>query len=117
VDWLLFQGSVLMLRSPPDFPALGESVSGFRAAIMPIRRTIIIILTGTTGGRTTTILNRIRIITRATDIPGITGVELTTATIAIIITTAIELTSLNAGNCSTCREGDPRSRTERFQID
>jgi hypothetical protein len=47
---------------------------------------------GTTGGRITIILNHIRIITVATVTPGITGVELTTATIATIITTAIELT-------------------------
>jgi len=46
---------------------------------------------GTTGGRTTLILSHIHIITVATDTPGITGVELTTAIIAIIITTAIEL--------------------------
>jgi len=92
VDWLSFQGSVLTLRSPPAFRELGESVSDFRAVIMPIRRATIIILTGTTGGRTTTILNRIRIITLVTDIPGITGVELITAIIANIITTAIELT-------------------------
>ena len=64
----------------------------FRAAIMAIRRAIIIIPTDTTGDRTTTIHSHIRIITRATDIPGITGVELTTATIATTITTAIELT-------------------------
>ena len=87
----------------------------FRAAIMAIRRTIIIIPMGTTGARTTLIHSRIRIITLVTGAMGITDVELTTATIAIIITTAIELTSLNAGNCSNCREGDPRSRTERFQ--
>jgi hypothetical protein len=92
VDWLSFPGSVLTLRSPPDFPGLGESVSDFRAVIMPIRRTTIIILMGITGGRTTLILSLTRIITLATDIPGITGVELTTVTIAIIITTAIELT-------------------------
>jgi hypothetical protein len=47
---------------------------------------------GTTGGRTTLILSHIRIITVAPDTPGITGGELTTAIIAIIITTAIELT-------------------------
>ena len=46
---------------------------------------------GITGGRTTLILSHIRIITLAADTPRITGVELTTATIAIIITTAIEL--------------------------
>jgi hypothetical protein len=65
---------------------------------MATPRAIIIILTGTTGGRTTIIPSHIHIITRATDIPGITGVELTTATIAIIIRTAIEQMSLNAGN-------------------
>jgi len=91
VDWLSFPGSVLTLRSPPEFPALGESVLDFRAAIMPIRRPIIIIPMGITGGRTTLILSHIRIITLAADTPRITGVELTTATIAIIITTAIEL--------------------------
>ncbi len=71
---------------------MGDSALDFRAAIMPIRRTIIIIRTGTTGGRTTLILSRIHIITVAPDTPGIMGVELTTAIIAIIITTAIELT-------------------------
>ena len=91
MDWLSFPGSVLTLRSPPEFPALGESVLDFRAAIMPIRRPIIIIPMGITGGRTTLILSHIRIITLAADTPRITGVELTTATIAIIITTAIEL--------------------------
>jgi len=65
---------------------------------MAIPRAIIIILTGTTGGRTTIIPSHIHLITQATDIPGITGVELTTATIAIIIRTAIEQMSLNAGN-------------------
>ena len=59
---------------------------------MPIRRAIIIIPTGTTGGRTTLILSHIRIITLAPDTPRITGVELTTAIIVIIIATAIELT-------------------------
>ena len=59
---------------------------------MPIRRAIIIIRTGTTGDRTILILSHIHIITVATDTPGITGVELTTAIIAIIITTVIELT-------------------------
>ena len=91
MDWLSFPGSVLTLRSPPDFPALGESVLDFRAATMPIRRPIIIIPMGITGGRTPLILSHIRIITLAADTPRITGVELTTATIAIIITTAIEL--------------------------
>jgi hypothetical protein len=47
---------------------------------------------GTTGGRTTIIPSRIRIITVATDTRGITGVEVTTGITAIIITTAIELT-------------------------
>jgi hypothetical protein len=46
---------------------------------------------GTTGDRITLILNRIHIITVAPDTPGITGVELTTDIIAIIITIAIEL--------------------------
>ena len=62
---------------------------------MAIPRAIIIIPTGTTGGRTTLILSHTRIITVATDTAGITGVELITATIAIIITTAIELTSMS----------------------
>jgi hypothetical protein len=91
VDWRSFPGSVLTLRSPPEFPALGESVLDFRAALMPIRRPFIIIPMAITGGRTTLILSHIRIITLAADTPRITGVELTTATIAIIITTAIEL--------------------------
>ncbi len=64
----------------------------FRAAIMPIRRPIIIIPMGITGGRTTLILNHIRIITRAPHTIGTTGTEFTTATIAIIITTGIKLT-------------------------
>jgi hypothetical protein len=46
---------------------------------------------GTTGGHTTIILSHIRIITLAPDTPRIMGVELTTAIIAIIITTGIEL--------------------------
>ena len=91
MDWLSFPGSVLTLRSPPEFPASGESVLDFRVDIMPIRRPIIIIPMGITGGRTTLILSRIHIITVAPDTPGITGVELTTAIIAIIITIAIEL--------------------------
>ena len=82
---------MLTLKSPSDFPEWGESALDFRAAIMAIRRAIIIIPMGTTGGRITIILNHIRIITVATDTPGITGVELITAIIAIIITTAIEL--------------------------
>ena len=84
-----------MLRSPPDFLGLGESVSDFRAVIMPIRRTTIIILMGITGGRTTLIPNHTRIITVATDTAGTTEVELTTATIGIIITSTIELISLS----------------------
>jgi hypothetical protein len=86
---------MLMLRSPSGFRELGESALDFRAAITPIQRATIIIPTGTTGGRTTLIPNRIHIITVATDTAGITGVELTTATIVIIITTTIELTSLS----------------------
>ncbi len=58
---------------------------------MPTRRTIIIILMGITGGRTTLIHSHIRIITGARHTTRITAVERTTATIAIIITTAIEL--------------------------
>jgi hypothetical protein len=61
---------------------------GFRAAIMAIQRAIIIIRMGTTGGRTILIPSRIHIITRA---PDIMALESTTAIIAIIITTAIEL--------------------------
>ena len=67
----------------------------FREAITLIRHATIIIRTGITGGRTTLILSHIRIITVATDTAGITGVELITATIAIIITTTIELTSVS----------------------
>ncbi len=59
---------------------------------MPIQRAIIIIRTGTTSGHTTLILNRIRTITVAPDIPGTTGVELTTATIDTTITITIEVT-------------------------
>jgi hypothetical protein len=47
---------------------------------------------GTTGGHTTLIPSHIHIITGAAHTMGITGVELITATIAIIITTVIELT-------------------------
>ena len=65
----------------------------FRAATPLIRHATIIIPTGTIGDRTTLIPSHIRI-TVATDTAGITGVELITATIAIIITTTIELTSL-----------------------
>ena len=46
---------------------------------------------GTTGGRTTLIHSHIHIITGAPHTTRITGVELTTAIIAIIITIAIEL--------------------------
>ncbi len=88
-------GSVLTLRSAPDFPALGESALDSPAAFTPIRHATIIIPTGITGDRTTLIPSHIRITTVATDTPGITGVEVTTATIAIIIDTAIELTSLS----------------------
>ena len=62
------------------------------AATPLIRRTLIIIPTGTIGDRTTLIPSHIRI-TVATDTPRTTGVELTTAIIAIVITTAIELKS------------------------
>jgi hypothetical protein len=65
---------------------------GSQAAITLIRHATIIIPTGTTGDRTTLILSHIRTITAAIDIPGTMEVEDTTATIAIIITTAIELT-------------------------
>jgi len=47
---------------------------------------------GTIGSRTTITLNHIHLFTVATDTPGITGVELTTAIIALITTTAVELT-------------------------
>jgi hypothetical protein len=50
---------------------------------------------GITGGRTTLIPNHTRIITVATDTAGTTEVELTTATIGIIITSTIELISLS----------------------
>ena len=60
---------------------------------MLIQRAIIIIPTGITGARTTLIPSRI--ITLVPDTPGITGVELITATMAIIITTTIELTSVS----------------------
>jgi len=90
-DWLSLLGSVLTLRSPPDFPALADSVLGFPAIVMPIRPATIIIRTGTTSGRTTLMPNRIRTITRARDTPGITGIGLIAAITAIIITTTIEL--------------------------
>jgi hypothetical protein len=62
----------------------------FREAITLIRHATIIIPTGTIGDRTTLIPSHIHI-TVATDTPRTTGVELTTAIIAIVITTAIEL--------------------------
>ena len=71
---------------------MADSVLGSRATVMPIQRATIIIPMGTTGGRTTTIHSHIRIITPVTGTMGITGVELTTVTIAIIIITGIELT-------------------------
>jgi len=85
---------VLTLRSPSDFPGLAESVLDFREAITLIRHATIIIPTGTIGDRTTLIPSHIRI-TVATDTPRTTGVELTTAIIAIVITTAIELKSIS----------------------
>ncbi len=87
--------NVPTLRSRPHFPELGESASDFRAAITLVPQPIIITRMGTIGDRTTLIPNHIRITTVATDTAGITGVELTTAIIAIIIATAIELTSLS----------------------
>jgi hypothetical protein len=68
---------------------------GSQAAITLIQRATIIILTDTIGGRTTLIPSHIRITTVATDTAGITEVELITATIAIIITTTIELISVS----------------------
>ena len=63
---------------------------------MAIRRAIIIIPMGITGGRTTIIPSHIHLITVATDTLGIMGVEVTPVTIAIIvITTAIELKSIS----------------------
>ena len=76
---------MLTLRSPSDFQESGESALDFRAAITPIPRAIIIILMGTTGGRTIIILNHIHIITGAPHTTRITGVELTSAIIAIVI--------------------------------
>jgi len=67
----------------------------FRVAVTLIQHATIIIPTGITGGRTTLILSHIHITTVATDTAGITGVELTTATIVIIITTTIELKSVS----------------------
>ena len=67
---------------------------GSQAAITLIQRATIIIPTGTLGDRTTLIPSHIRI-TVATDTPRTTGVELTTAIIAIVITTAIELKSIS----------------------
>ena len=84
-------GGVLTLRSRRDFQGLGDSVLDFRGTVMPIRRATIIIHTGTISARTTLIPSHIRIITVATGTAGITGVGLITATIAIIITTTIEL--------------------------
>ncbi len=70
---------------------LGDSVLDFREAITLIQRATIIIPTDITVGRTTPILSDTRI-TVAPDTPGITVAELITATIAIIITTTIEVT-------------------------
>jgi hypothetical protein len=80
-----------MLSSPPDFQELEESVLDFRADIMATQRTTTIIPTGTTGDRTTIILNHIRITTPAPGTPGITGIEFTVTT-AIITTIATKLT-------------------------
>ena len=66
----------------------------FRAATPLIRHATIIIPTGTIGDRTTLIPSHIHI-TVATDTPRTTGVELTTAIMAIVITTAIELKSIS----------------------
>ena len=71
---------------------LGRLGLGWELAI-PIMDTAII-PTGTIGDRTTLIPSHIRI-TVATDTPRTTDVELTTAIITIVITTAIELTSLS----------------------
>ena len=68
---------------------------GSQEAITLIQHATIIIPTGTISARTTLIPSHIRIITVATGTAGITGVELITATIAIIITTTIELTSVS----------------------
>jgi hypothetical protein len=57
---------------------------------MLTQRTIIITLTGTIGGRTI-LLNPTRIITGAPRTTGIAGIEVTTATIAIVIITAIRV--------------------------
>ena len=59
---------------------------------MLIPQPIIITRMGTIGDRTTLIPNHIRITTVATDTAGITGVELTTATIDTTITITIEVT-------------------------
>lgn len=94
MDWLLLPASVLTLRPASDLPEW-ESVLGSQAAITLIQRATIIIRTAITGGRTTLIRNHIRITTVATGTAGITEVELITATIAIIIATTIELTSVS----------------------
>ena len=93
MDWLLFPGSVLTLRSLSGLPEW-DSVLGSQEAITLIRHATIIIPTGTIGDRTTLIPSHIHI-TVATDTPRTTGVELTTAIIAIVITTAIELKSIS----------------------
>ena len=90
----MYPHSVPTLSPPSWVPHLGESVLDSPAATPRIRRTLIIIPTGTIGDRTTLIPSHIRI-TVATDTPRTTGVELTTAIIAIVITTAIELKSIS----------------------
>jgi hypothetical protein len=59
---------------------------------MLTQRTIIITRMGTIGGRTIILTPTRRIITRAPRTTGITGIEVTPATIAIRILSAINLT-------------------------
>ena len=62
---------------------------------MLTQRTIIITLTGTIGGPTI-LQHPTRIITGAAHTTGMAAIEVTTATIAIVIITAIKLTHCDA---------------------
>ena len=87
MDWRFYLHSVPTLSPPSWFPHLGESVLDSPAATPLIRRTLIIIPTGTTGVRTfTTILipTHIRIITAPHTI-GMVGTGLITVTIATTV--------------------------------
>src|SRR5258705_1183969 len=89
MDWQFLPHNVPTLSPPSWFPPPGDLVLDSPAATPLIRRTSIIIPTGTTGARTfTTIL--IRIIT-APHPMGAPGTGATTVIIGIITTTVSDL--------------------------